>query len=266
MLRVTGEHTEKDVTERGFELEVAGDRVPGVLWTPAGASGPRPLVLMGHGGSQHKRVDTLLARARHYVRALGFAVAAIDAPDHGDRVTPEQAAAFARNVRERIAQRRRMGGEAVRQMAERARKAVPEWRATLDALQELDVVGADGPVGYWGVSMGTAIGVPFVAAEPRITAAVFGLAGLHPESTTMAEAARRITVPVEFVFQWDDELADREAGLALFDALGSTEKTMHVNPGGHLGIPPFERDSWERFFTRHLTGSGVVRTVGATSG
>lgn len=253
-MRVTAEHTEKDVTERDFELEVAGDRVPGVLWTPADAVGPRPLVLMGHGGSQHKRVDTHLARARHYVRALGFAVAAIDAPDHGDRVTPEQAAEFARNVRERIAQRRAMGDDIARQMAERSRKAVPEWQATLDALQELDIIGRDGPVGYWGVSMGTAIGVPFVAAEPRITAAVFGLAGLHPASTAMAQAAAQITIPVEFVFQWDDEIASRDAGIALFDAFGSTEKTMHVNPGGHLGIPLFERDSWERFYTRHLAG------------
>ncbi|HEY3749832.1 MAG TPA: alpha/beta hydrolase [Pseudonocardiaceae bacterium] len=257
-MRVTAEHTEKDVTERDFELEVAGERVPGVLWAPADATGPRPLVLMGHGGSQHKRVDTHLARARHYVRALGFAVAAIDAPDHGDRVTPEQAAEFARNVRERIAQRRPMSEDVARQMAERASKAVAEWQATLDALQELDIIGGDGPVGYWGVSMGTAIGVPFVAAEPRITAAVFGLAGLHP---AMAEAAQRITIPVEFVFQWDDEIAGRDAGIALFDAFGSTEKSMHVNPGGHLGIPMFERDSWERFFVRHLVAkqAAVVR-------
>ena len=32
--------------------------------------------------------------------------------------------------------------------------------------------------GYWGVSMGTLIGLPFVASEPRISAAVLGLAGL----------------------------------------------------------------------------------------
>lgn len=263
-MRFTAEHTEKDVTERDFELEVAGERVPGVLWVPADASGARPLVLMGHGGTQHKRVDTLVARARHYVRALGFAVAAIDAPSHGDRVTPEQAAEFAKSIRERLEQRRRMGGEVARQMAERANKAVPEWQATLDGLQKLDIIGKDGPVGYWGVSMGTAIGVPFVAAEPRITAAVFGLAGLHPGSDAMAAAAAKITIPVEFVFQWDDELSSREAGVALFDAFGSTEKSLHVNPGGHLGIPTFERDSWERFYLRHLVGA--TQPVGAASG
>jgi dienelactone hydrolase len=253
----TAENVTKGVVERLFELEVAGQRVPGVLWTPESDSSPRPLVLMGHGGSQHKKADTLLARARRYVSALGYAVAAIDAPGHGDRVTPEEAAAFTAQVRQRIAEGRKVGGEVARQMAERARSAVPEWQATLDALQGLDIVGPAGPVGYWGVSMGTAIGVPFVAAEPRITAAVLGLAGLTPGNDAFGEAAGRITVPVEFVLQWDDELVDRDAGIALFDALGSRQKTLHVNPGGHLGIPMFERDSWERFYTRHLTSAKV---------
>jgi hypothetical protein len=42
--------------------------------------------------------------------------------------------------------------------------------------------------------MGTAIGVPLTAAEPRITAAVFGL---HwPD--LLAEVARQVTIPIEF--------------------------------------------------------------------
>lgn len=254
-MRFTGETTENGVVARDFELQVGGERVPGVLWTPAGATGPRPLVLMGHGGSQHRKVDTLVAKAGQYVRNLDFAVAAIDAPGHGDRVTPEEAARYAATVRQRIAGGGRISGEALAQMAGRARQAVPEWRATLDELCRLDVVGQGGPVGYWGVSMGTITGVPLVAEEPRITAAVFGLAGLM--SDAFAQAAAAITVPVEFVFQWDDELVEREAGITLFDAFGSAEKTMHVNPGGHLGIPMFERVGWERFFARHLTDARV---------
>ena len=108
-----------------------------------------------------------------------------------------------------------------------------------------------GPVGYWGLSLGSLIGVPFVAAEPRVTAAVLGLAGHQ----TLAEAAARITVPVEFVLQWDDELVPRESGLALFDAFGSAEKTLHANPGPHVGVPTFELDSSERFFARHLAAT-----------
>jgi hypothetical protein len=49
-----------------------------------------------------------------------------------------------------------------------AERAVPEWQATLDALQELPEIGAEGPAGYFGLNMGTAIGVPLTAIEPRI--------------------------------------------------------------------------------------------------
>jgi hypothetical protein len=137
-----------------------------------------------------------------------------------------------------------------------AERGVPEWRATLDALLADDgPAGADpggtggyGPVGYWGVSLGCGIGVPLTAAEPRISAAVFGLAGHE----ALAEAAARITVPVEFLLQWDDEQVSRESGLALFDAFGSAEKTLHANTGRHGAVPRFEVDSAERFFTRHL--------------
>jgi dienelactone hydrolase len=188
-MHFTAETVTNGVVERLFELEVAGERVPGVLWAPESDSAARPLVLMGHGGSQHKKVDTLLARARRYVSKLGFVVAAIDAPGHGDRVTPEEAAAFTAQIRQRIAEGRKVGGEVARQMGERALRAVPEWRATLDGLQQLDIVGSAGPVGYWGVSMGTVIGAPLVAAEPRITAAVLGLAGLTPGNDVLTAAA-----------------------------------------------------------------------------
>jgi len=102
--------------------------------------------------------------------------------------------------------------------------------------------------------VGTAIGLPFVAAEPRINAAVLGLAGLsvRPNAEAFEQAARSLSIPVLFLFQWDDELMTRESGIALFDAIGSTEKTMHVNPGGHVQMPLFERDAVEAFFRRHL--------------
>jgi cephalosporin-C deacetylase-like acetyl esterase len=137
-------------------------------------------------------------------------------------------------------------------MTERAQRAIPEWKAALDAALALDFVGATARIGYWGVSMGTAIGVPFVASEPRITCAVFGLAGLRPGADAFEKAARSIAIPVEFVFQWEDAIASRENGLALFNAFGSKQKTMHINPGAHVEIPNFEGASWQAFFVRHL--------------
>jgi dienelactone hydrolase len=113
---------------------------------------------------------------------------------------------------------------------------------------------SDDRVGYWGLSMGTGIGLRFVASEPRIKAAVLGLAGLGigMGGSEFEAAARSLRVPILFLFQWDDELIARDAGLALFDAIGSTEKTLHVNPGGHVEVPVFENDSAESFFVRHL--------------
>jgi dienelactone hydrolase len=184
---------------------------------------------------------------------VGLGVAALDAPGQGDRATPEEAARRVEALQARIAQRRRPDPAVVADIVARATRVGPEWTAVLDALQALDIVGAGGPVGYWGVSMGTTTGLPFVAGEPRIRAAVFGLAGVLPDESLLADAAARTTVPVQFALQSDDELVDRDAGLALFDAFAGTEKTLHLNPGGHLDIPAFEADSWQAFFVRHLT-------------
>ena len=70
--------------------------------------------------------------------------------------------------------------------------------------------------------------------------------------------APRITIPVEFVMQWDDAGHPRDSMLTLFDALGSTEKTLHANPGSHFEVPDFEIDSSIRFFARHLGSQGAA--------
>ena len=253
-MRFTSETTSDGVSERLFTL----DDLPGVLWSPAGAAGRRPLVLLGHGGGQHKMAPGLVARAHRYVTACGFAVAAIDAPGHGERPRSGPDERFAAGIRERMAAGEPIGPQIARHNTELSVRAVPEWQAALDALTGLGCVGAGGPVGFWGLSLGSAIGMPLAAAEPRITAAVFGLAGHE----TLAAAAARITVPVEYLLQWDDELVPRASGLALFDAFACREKTLHANPGRHLGVPGFELGSSERFFSRHL-GQGTALTATA---
>ena len=257
MLSITGERTQAGVTEFEFDLTVDGERVPAIIWAPEGAEGRRPIILMGHGASQDRKTETLAARARRYARQFGWATLSIDAPGHGDRISPEEVGALTRDVTARVRGSGRDGNgpsPIFKTMAERARRIVPEWHAALDAAQTLAFVGADGPVGYWGLSMGLVLGVPFVAAEPRVTCAVFGLGGVRPGDKAFAEAAGKITIPVEFVFQWDDAVAPRETGIALFNAFGSAEKTMHINPGGHGEIPGFEQASWDAFFLRHLRG------------
>ena len=242
-MRFTSETSSGGVREQLFTL----GEIPGVLWTPEGAAGTRPLILMGHGGGQHKKAPGIVARARRFVAEHAFAAAAVDVPGHGDRLKDEEFDRIATANQARVAAGAELAPLIAGFQALVARQTVPEWRAVLDAVQKLGHVGA-GPVGYWGVSLGCGLGVPFIAAEPRVRAAVLGLGG----AAASADDAARITVPVEFLLQWDDERVPRNQGLALFDALASAEKTLHANPGKHMEVPAFEVDSTLRFFARHL--------------
>jgi dienelactone hydrolase len=243
-MRLSSTTSSDGVREQIFQL----DDIPGVLWTPQDAAGPRPLVLLGHGGGQHKQAPGVAFRAHRFVTELGFAAVAVDVPNHGDR-TDERYDRIAADNQARVAAGEDLASVIAGFQELAARQTVPEWRAVLDAVQELDHVGT-APVGYWGVSLGCGLGVPFVAAEPRVKAAVLGLGGAFG---TAADVARQITVPVEFLVQWDDERVPRDRSLALFDALGATDKTLHANPGRHADrLPTHELDSTTRFFARHL--------------
>ncbi|NDL59274.1 dienelactone hydrolase family protein [Phytoactinopolyspora mesophila] len=243
-MRFTSEESSAGVCEQLFTL----DEIPGVLWTPEGAAGTRPLILMGHGGGEHKKAPGIVSHAHRFVAEYGFAVAAVDVPGHGDRPTEEEYNRIAAENRARVEAGEELAPLVAGFQALVARQTVPEWQAVLDAIQRLEHVGA-GPVGYWGVSLGCGLGVPFVATERRVRAAVLGLGG----ALASASAAAKISVPVEFLLQWDDERVPRAQGLALFDAIASAEKTLHANPGKHDEIPAFEIDSTLRFFARHLS-------------
>ncbi len=218
-----------------------------MLWTPEGARGTRPLILMGHGGGQHKKAPGVLARARRFAAEGGFAVAAIDVPHHGERSTTPEFDRLAAAYRACVTAGEDTASLDTALFTLVVGRTVADWQTVLTAVQRLDHVGG-GPVGYWGMSLGCALGMPFVAAERRVRAAVLGLQG----SPVLTEAAARILVPVRFLVQWDDELMPRAQSLALYDAIGSTEKTLHANPGKHGDLPRFERDDSLRFFARHL--------------
>ncbi|HEY3877262.1 MAG TPA: alpha/beta fold hydrolase [Trebonia sp.] len=242
-MRFISETSSDGVTEQLFTL----GEIPGVLWTPEADRGNRPLILMGHGGGQHKKAPRILARARRFAAEGGFAVAAIDVPNHGERPTSTEFDRIATEYRARAATGKDTSELDTAMFTLVVGQAVAEWQAVLTAAQQLDHIGP-GPVGYWGMSMGCAFGMPLVAAEPRVRAAVLGLQG----ASALAETAAQITVPVQFLIQWDDELMPRAQSLTLFDAIGSAEKTLHASPGKHGDLPAFETDDSLRFFARHL--------------
>jgi dienelactone hydrolase len=245
-MEITGQpKVSHGVVERAFEVAGDGEVVPGIVWTPEGATGSRPLVLVGHGGGGDKRMPYVLSLARRLVRHAGYAVAAIDGRGHGDRAGASSTAAAGRSA-EGIAR------TFVADVAAAADAMTADWTAALEGVRELDDVGR-GPLGYWGVSMGTMFGAPFVAATPDVRCAVLGLMGTLGDTTPWTKAAPAITCPVLFLVQTEDELVPTDQAVELFRSIGSKDKRLHAHPGAHAALPIEEIEASEAFFASHLT-------------
>ena len=232
------------IAERRFTVPGAAGPVPGVLWTRAGGAGPAPLVLLGHGGSGSKDAPNVADARDYFTVALGLATAAIDGQAHGDRgpVTAVEDAAYVEMWR-----RPTIIDDMNR-----------DWRATLDALLALGEFDSRA-VGYYGLSMGTMFGLPYVAAEPRIQVAVLGLCGLRGPSIVrsgiagrLAADALRVTCPLMYHVQWDDERFDRDGAFELYGLLGASDKRLQSTPGPHGGISVEGRSTLQAFVAGRL--------------
>ena len=246
MLRFTSEQRLDDGV---LERELTLGEIPGFLWTPASASAaaPAPLILLGHPGGLPRMYPRLIGRARHSA-ADGYATGTIELPGSGDRPRSAIVDEARADLRRTLAAGKPVDDDIVdRLILPLVDTAVPEWRATLDALLALPDIG--GPVGFAGGVI--AIATRLAVVEPRISAAVLFAGSFVPR--VILEEARHVTIPLLVLLQWDDAGNDRQMALDLFDAFGSTEKTLHANLGGHTGVPQFEGDDGSRFFARHLT-------------
>ena len=237
------------VLARRLDVEIGGRHVPGVAWLPRGG-GPRPLVLLGHGGGGDKLAVAPLAAL--LVETHGFAAAAIDGPVHGDRrgdgAPREQVLAEFRDL--------------WRRGTPRIAEMVADWRATLDLLVTWPEVDA-GRVAWAGLSMGTAYGLPFVAADPRVRAAVLGMWGLsYPSSERLALDAPLVRCPVLFQRRAADELFTVEGQEELFALLASADKELVVYPGGHGPPGPDQTAALVRFLAGHLGPAGPAGPAG----
>lgn len=206
---------------RLLPVERAGALVPAVYWQPASAPA-RGVVLACHGGSGHKQSNAVLMIAQACL-PLGLTVLAVDGPVHGERRTDGNLDPGVARQSFREAWRSGLGRTSMGE----------DMRAALDALLRLS--GYSGlPVGYVGVSMGTAYGMPMLAAEERIRAAAIGLwSSAYAASDHLAGFAQQVRCATWFTVQWNDEFFDREGTLALFDAVGSEDKRLVAYPGPH---------------------------------
>lgn len=245
--------TDDGVVERSFTVSGSVGRVPGLLWLPdSTAPTPPPLVLIGHGGSGHKRSERCLRLARWFTTRARVAVLAIDGPYHGDRVAQPLSASVYQS---------RMVFDGVDLVAG---QMVDDWWTAVDSVGAAGLADPD-RLAYLGFSMGTRFGLPLVAAAgTRMRCAVLGKFGLSQTSVLPAglrselvvDQAPRVTAPVLFHLQWDDEIFPRGGQLALFDLLGSSDKRVLAYPGRHGETPRSAIDAWCAFTaSRLLSGS-----------
>ncbi|MFI9467635.1 alpha/beta hydrolase [Streptomyces sp. NPDC052492] len=242
---ISEKHLDDGLLERQFTL----GEFPGLLWTPpaASAAAPVPLILLGHPPLGLRAMyPRLVARARR-AAADGFATATVELPGSGDRPAWPALDEARAGLRRAMRAGGPVGDEIVDALVlPLVERAVPEWRSALDALLALPGIG--GPVGYSGGLI--SVGIGLAVADPRIKAAVLFAGSLVPR--VMFEEARRVTVPLHVLLQWDDEGNERQAALDLFDAFGSGEKSLHAHLGGHTGVPEHAGDAAARFLARHL--------------
>jgi dienelactone hydrolase len=230
----------KGVVEQRFDTACEGRTVPAILWRPEAIEGATPLVLLGHGGTLHKRADYILAVARWLAARHGIASVAIDGPVHGDRRAPGSNPEKAFDDFLQAWKRPETVDETIR-----------DFQAALGAVESEMTVGT---VGYFGFSMGTMMGVPLVAADERISAAVLGLMGPWGSvADRLRQDAPRVTCPVRFLMQWDDELIARELCFELFDSLGSSDKHLRAHPGPHRAVPASEMREVPGWLAEHLS-------------
>lgn len=213
------------------EFSAGGERVPGLVWTPSHQEAPLPAVLIGHGRGGDKRLGYLEPLARRMVREYGWITVALDAPGHGERRDPGAAP------------------DAIPPKPD-PDQVRAEWQACVDVLVSDGVID-EGALGYWGISMGTGMGIALLAAEPRIRCAALGLMHTRYYERILADAAR-ITCPLFFSLHWDDSRVPRQEAFELFDTFGSTDKRLHAYPGDHADFTDEEMVASRRFLASRL--------------
>ena len=178
-------------------------------------------MMVGHGGSGHK-TSKLVTDLAHQLFEHGIAVLAIDGPVHGERRSDNKEGAL---VRQEFRDLWSSGG-AIDQMLQ-------DWKDALDEVCKNPEIDAS-RIGWYGISMGTAYGIPVLAADARIRAAVLGMWGTcRKPSERLERDAINVSIPVLFQVKTEDEIFTPEGQKNLYELLGSKHKQYATYAGNH---------------------------------
>lgn len=249
---------------------IHGQRVPAVLYRPAGEMTHLPVVVAGHGAGAGKDDPLMRGLFEHWARE-GLACLCIDAPYHGERV-------------ERIADPIRLLNQPFTGMHFAVQTVVDNMRLIdwAETRPELDT----SRLGYAGFSMGTILGVQFVAMEQRVRAAVFAIGGaglLHYLAGQAPAAARHdydmvaeafdpmhyapliAPRPVLMVNGLQDQVIPAALGHVLFNSLREPRKIIWYD-GGHGEIPRQHIHDMRSFLMEHLRPAEAIAQAGSLRG
>ncbi len=271
-LNVTIEQQEDNSAYTVYRLEydsLNGERIPALLHIPKGAEGKMPCVISMHGYGMDKSGAGMFAGM---LVPRGYAMIAIDAQYHGDRVE-EGKDIFSTDIDSDVIA---------------LKQTVIDLRRAVDYLETRDDIDA-ARIGYTGMSMGGFLGSIFMGVEPRVKTAVLVVAGgdwekLIPLSQVscfvkmrewmsngglpLGEISARMQIvdpvnfigmasprPILFLNSDRDTYVPKPTTEALFEAAGEPKKIAWYTPidaNGHIPQPGKVSKNMVKWFEHFL--------------